>query len=404
MVCGVLHSAICRNRVGTNGKSPVAPEGAELKIRISLAWIATISLLTTSVGVTSAQAEVVTLKYEEFAADTNYKEMSAAMDSFFEEVRSKKVMALSNTVQLDMEGAIFGRSSLDAITSGSSFKYHSSNRSSSPDMYGVFKTTVMDYGFSGDSYYGTLATYAALNPKYTKSTLSRLGKPKATHFKSPRVTGSLKYLSPLDTTSIVFQSNVYMGTWNLVGMVTDNPLSRYSAVTKTPNALNPNDTDYTFDIKSPATMSFSGSNYIHTVVTISADGQDYVVKSDLEMPFFSRAVSGFIATTMTLNPPAIEVPDLKSALNLDSIENMSRKIELENSLTTIAKKAVTSAKASAAKAKKKLALTHIVTAVKKTKTKYVAIKGGIKLTMKLSKQSASVCINLVKNVAKIKVC
>jgi hypothetical protein len=375
-----------------------------LKSKLSLAFITTIALLSTSVGVTSAQAEVPTLTYKEFVADTNFKEMSSAMESIFEESRSKKVMALSSSIQLDMGVTIFSRYSVDAAISGNNFKYHISNRSNSPDMYGVFKTTELDYGFTDDIYYGTLATYAALNPKYSKSTLTRLGKPKATHFKAPSVTGSLNSLTPLDSTSIVYETFRFLSTWNVMGTVTYNPLSRFSAVTKTPNALNPSSSDYTFDIKSPATMSFGGSNYSHTVVTISADGKAYVAKSDLEMPYFSKAVVGSGVTTMNLNPPTIEVPDLTSALDLDTVEYMSRKIEMENYLTTVAKKAVTKAKASAAKAKKKLTLTHIVAAVKKAKAKYVAIKGGIKLTVKYSKQSTNVCINVVKNVAKIKVC
>ena len=372
--------------------------------KFKLALVATISVISSSISAASAQELATTLTYEEFAATTNHQEMSLAMENFYEELRSGKKMNLTSVLRSDLGSTAIGLTKLNAVTSGRNFKYRQSNMNLLSPSSSAGETTVKDYGLKNGLYFGTIATYAANSFNFKASTLKRLGKPKATHY-TTRNGSLLQFINPMDSASVIYSSSLSMATWNALGNVTDNPEARFSNVEKSPNPKNPNNTDYTFDLKVPSTMSSDDFTRVHTIVTISGDGKTYSAKSESEMPYFSLGIITSSATTaITLSPSTIVVPNLKSVVNLQSLVDLSYRIMLEDSLVSLANYVVTKATALAAKAKKSLAISHLIAAAKTLPYKYTMAKGVIKLSQQWQGMKVNACISMANKKAVVKVC
>ena len=243
-----------------------------------MAIVATVAIFSSSITVTSAQAVSETLTYEEFAASANHQELAIAMENFHEKIRTEKKMNLTSTLKSDLGATAIGLTKLTAVASGNNFKYRISTMNLLSPSSSAGDTSVEDYGLKNGLYFGTIATYASANYNFKTSALKRLGKPKATHF-TTRKKALLQFIDPMDSASVIYSSSLSMASWNMLGNVTDNPEARYSAVEKTANVKNPNNTDYIFDVKVPATMASDEFNHIHTVVTISGDGKTYAGNS-----------------------------------------------------------------------------------------------------------------------------
>lgn len=377
-----------------------------MRKRIMLAITVAISLFFTSIGIPGSQAATANLTYAEFAANANYKELSRAMENFIKEMQSKKYMNMTTTVNGDIGASAVSSSTEIASTAGNNFKYYSSKMdllSATSD-----KTQIKEYGLVDGQYFGTIATYAAISWNYAKSTLVRLGKPKAKFFITKN--NWLFYSRPDSTQSIFASASNQMSAWTIPSQGADDPKTRFSEVIKTPNPLNALDTDYTFDVKIPYRLGSNSFTYVHAVATISGDSKTYTVKVTAESPYFSLGtLTTSISTVINLAKTPVEAPDLKSALDLQVIADMSTRILLEESAINCAKSISAQAKVIAAKAKKKFSLAHLILATKQTQKqnpdiKYTLIKGGVKLPFKYSKISVNVCMTVDKNSTKIKVC
>jgi len=382
--------------------------------RIILAVTATISLLFTSLGVTGSQAATAELTYEEFASSANYKEMSRAMEDFFGEMQSKKYMNMVATVNIDMGTSEIARFTESTATAGANFKYYSSEMNLLSPYDAEGKTTVKDYGYVDRLYFGTIETYAVNSYSMPKSTLARLGKPKAKYFttKNARI---MPYLKQFDTASIISSASKYMSAWTIPSQGMDDPKTRYSEVIKTPNTLNAFDSDYTFDLKIPSQASAGSFTDVHSVVTIGSEGTTYSVKVTAESPYFSLGVlKTSINSVINIAQNPVVAPKLKSAVDLQLLADMSMKINNETILATLAKSISDQAKSMAKKTKKKLAPALLVQATKQywaknnwgsnPNLKYTVINGGSKLTYKYFKVKSNVCMTLAKSAVKIKAC
>jgi len=380
--------------------------------KIMMATTAMFSLLLTSVGVPGAQAATTNLTYGQFVQDSNWKEMSLAMETFFEEMRSTKSMNMTTTMNSDMGATVIGRYSESATTSGNNFKYRLSDMNLLSPSSSASQVQDKDYGYVNGVYFGTLSTYELMSLNswnYAKSTAARLGKPKAKYF-STRKASLLQYIHPFNTASVISAASRNMSAWTLVSQGLDNPKTRCSEVTKTANSLNALDTDYTFDFKIPSGMGSNSFTYVHSVVTTSSDGQRFSVKVDAESPWFGIGIiTTAVNTVINLGQNTVETPDLKAAIDLQAFADMSTKINIETALTTAAKSISAKAKSIATKAKKKLTPANIVLATKQSKSKYPAvktssIKGGVKLSFKYGKITGNICMTVVNSAAKIKSC
>ena len=371
--------------------------------RIALAIVATIALISSSFSVTGAQAVSETLTYEELAATENHQELVLAMENFTETMLSGKKMNLTSTVKSKLGATSVGLIKITATTSGNNFKSRQSIMNLMSPSSSSGDTTVIDFGLKNGVYFGTIASVAnRYNLK--SSTLKRLGKPKATHY-TTRNKSLLQYIQPTDSEAVIYSNSLAMATWNLFGNVTDNPEARYSVVEKIPNVKNPNNTDYIFDVKVPGTMSTDDFNEIHTVVTISGDGKTYSVKSEAKVPYFSVGIMTSTATTsITLTPTTIALPDPKSAVNLQSLVDLSYIELIEEYLTTMANAVVKQANTIASRARKSLSISHLITAAKAMTYKYTVTKGVMKLTQKYMAISVSACISIAKKKAVVKIC
>jgi hypothetical protein len=371
--------------------------------RIALAIVATIALISSSFSVTGAQAVSETLTYEELAATENHQELVLAMENFTETMLSGKKMNLTSTVKSKLGATSVGLIKITATTSGNNFKSRQSIMNLMSPSSSSGDTTVIDFGLKNGVYFGTIASVAnRYNLK--SSTLKRLGKPKATHY-TTRNKSLLQYIQPTDSEAVIYSNSLAMATWNLFGNVTDNPEARYSVVEKIPNVKNPNNTDYIFDVKVPGTMSTDDFNEIHTVVTISGDGKSYSVKSEAKVPYFSVGIMTSTATTsITLTPTTIALPDPKSAVNLQSLVDLSYIELIEEYLTTMANAVVKQANTIASRARKSLSISHLITAAKAMTYKYTVTKGVMKLTQKYMAISVSACISISNKKAVVKIC
>lgn len=320
-----------------------------MRKRIMLAITVAISLFFTSIGIPGSQAATPNLTYEQFAANANYKELSRAMENFIEEMQSKKYMNMTTTVNGDIGASAISRSTEIASTAGNNFKYYSSNMdllSATPD-----KTQIKDYGLVDGQYFGTIATYAASKWNYAKSTLVRLGKPKAKLFFTKNT--GLFYSRPDSTQSIFASVPNQMSAWTIPSQGVDDPKTRFSEVIKTPNPLNALDTDYTFDVKIPYRLGSNSFTYVHAVATIGGDSKTYTVKVTAESPYWSLGtLTTSISTVINLAQTPVEAPDLKSALDLQVIADMSTRILFEESAITYVKSIAAQAKVIATKAKR----------------------------------------------------
>lgn len=201
-----------------------------------------------------------------------------------------------------------------------------------------------------------------------------------------------------------------MSAWAIPSKGLDDPKTRFSEVIKTPNPLNALDTDYTFDVKIPYRLGSNSFTYVHAVATIGGDSKTYTVKVTAESPYWSLGtLTTSISTVINLAQTPVEAPDLKSALDLQVIADMSTRILLEESGINFAKSISAQAKVVATKAKKKFSLAHLILATKQAQKqnpniKYTLIKGGVKLPFKYFKISVNVCMTMDKISTKIKVC
>ena len=371
--------------------------------KITMAIVATIAIISSSFSVTGAQAVSETLTYEELAATENHQELVLAMENFTETMLSGKKMSLTSTVKSKLGATSVGLIKITATTSGNNFKSRQSIMNLMSPSSSSGDTTVIDFGLKNGVYFGTIASVAnRYNLK--SSTLKRLGKPKATHY-TTRNKSLLQYSQPTDSEAVIYSNSLAMATWNLFGNVTDNPEARYSVVEKIPNVKNPNNTDYIFDVKVPGTMSTDDFNEIHTVVTISGDGKTYSVKSEAKVPYFSVGIMTSTATTsITLIPTTIALPDPKSAVNLQSLVDLSYRVLIEEYLTTMANAIVKQANTIASKARRSVSISHLITAAKAMAYKYTVTKGVMKLTQKYMAISVSACISISNKKAVVKIC
>jgi len=377
-----------------------------MRKRIMLVLTATSSLLFTSIGVTSSQASTTNLTYEEFASNAYYIELSQVAENFLDEMRSKKYMNMTTSINTDVGSSAVSRVTVSTATAGENYKFRASSMNIQSGLPSAGKTSVQR-GLVDGLYFGTIESYASSRGNFPKSTLARLGKPKAKLW-STKNPDLWPYLNSAD---ILTSASQYMSAWTIPSKGVDDPNTRYSEVIKTPNTLNALDTDYTFDIKIPYRLGSNSFTYVHSVVTLSSDGHTYSVKVNSESPYWSLGVENTtISSVINLDHAPIQVPDLRSALELQKIADMMTKIQLEQAMTTIAKSISNNAIVIASKDRKVFSSAHLVLATKQyqkqnRQLKYLVIRGGVKLSYTyFFGITANLCVTVLKHSTKIKIC
>jgi hypothetical protein len=372
-----------------------------------LVLTATSSLLFTSIGLTSSQASTTNLTYEEFASSPNYIELSQAAENFLDEMRSKKYMNMTTSINTDVGSSTVSRMTVSASTAGENYKFRSSSMDLQSGLPSAGKTSVLDSGFVDGLYFGTIGSYASSRGNFPKSTLARLGKPKAKLWS----TKNPDLWPYLNSAYILTSASQYVSAWTIPSKGVDDPNTRYSEVIKTPNTLNALDTDYTFDIKIPYRWGPNSFTNVHSVVTLSSDGQTYAVKVNSESPYWSLGLENTtISSVLNIDHAPIQVPDLRSALELQKIADMITKISLEQAMTSTAKSISNNAVVLASKDRKQFSSAHLVLAAKQyhkqnPQIKYSVIKGGVKLSYTyFFGITANLCVTVLKYSTKIKIC
>jgi len=375
--------------------------GYKMARKLSLALVATISLISSSLCAVSAGAETHNLSYEEFSATEGFQEMKTAIDSYSAAMLADKNVHLHLTETSGTGVLDLSTTRTEITTSGT--KYHYSLYNLNPGLSS--KPMIQDYGFEDGTFYGSIETYSGVRQDvtYFKSVMTRLGKPKATLFTTKDIS-LLTNLGPIpDSNTAIMSASQGMLNWKMFPNL-DDPKVGFSLITKTVNPTDPSSTDYSFDFSTPGIYSGDRMSSIHTVATFSGDGKTYKVKTSGMMPYLTLNATINLETTIEIGSSDYKSPNLSSAVSLKTIANMISRIGVEHYLQPKAKAVATKAKLLVGKSHNKLSGAYLVQSAKSLKYAFTPIKGGIKLSSSAHGASGSLCLNVVKNAVQIKPC
>jgi hypothetical protein len=381
--------------------------------RISILASAALLLLSPLVGISSASAAEPTLTYEEWSSSDNFIEMSDAMSAFGSKISGGKGVDFHLKLTSTVGSATTSNSEIHFVTAAKQnaylFKYAVSGSQGGGNV-----NYNLDFGLSKGTYFGTIGTLKTMTqakPAAMTAALKKIGASKAKYFKSTKANSTTNYMKMIQQSYTQQLSGSNLSNWNIVGANVDAPNTFFSEVEKAPNAKNPADTDYSWDFKSPSSLSSEDLSTYHTKVTISADGNHTSVTTEGDSPYFSAGTAHIMAATVfTYNPNlVVTTPNLATAVNLEKLLGAIYMSQIVDALKTIATNIVAQAKTASTKAHKSISASFLAQAAKTQASyssylKYSKIPNGIKLKGTYQGVSAFMCVKVVGKSTQIKTC
>ena len=365
--------------------------------KIAIASLLAISL--NAVIINPSFADEPSLTYSQFTDTAGYKDLSAAMDGFRNNFLTEKSGLMHLSVNSDAGVMVIGRFDSKVTANSTSRRLQMTN---DDQMSGTSYSE--DYGLANGVYFGSIETYSA-RASITNSSkiLSRLGKAGAAFYKTNTA-------SQLGSTGLVMdnfdssQLELVLKSWDMLSL-SRLPNAKFSEVVKSANLTNSADTDYGFDFSFTSQLSTKTSTG-HTQVTVSGDGKTYKALTVSKIAYYGGImVDGVVSSNLSIDTnQVVEIPNLESAVDLQTFKTMKTQIAAEDSAKSKAQYLVTKARALASKAKQSLASSHLTQAAKTLKYTVSPIKNGVKLTTKVGGLVGGACITIINKKVYIKTC
>jgi hypothetical protein len=345
-------------------------------------------------ALTPAQAAPTTLNYNEFLNSPGYQVMSSEGTATSSFLSASDGVRITTTMTTSQGGAEVNRSVLELVATQSA-----SSSTLTAFSGGVQLGQPYGWAFANGYVYEPInGVILRSDLKNGAAALARLKKTAATTARMTSAAAGAE-ATPYSPSEIMAGSGLDpLATLATVG--SGSPLSTrvgllLSEVSSEPNAAEPTSTDYAFSASLPATDQVPAIS-LDAVVTYD---EAHIFKTET-MTMNAGEVTTVITTNLeVLNQVTLPTTWQDNTVDWVTLQIMGQRIQAEKLVTPKALAIATKAAAAAKKAKKTLTSSYLISAAKALKYAYTAIKSGVKLTGKYSRQSGSVCVTAVKGKA-----